>query len=55
MRNKETRESKGVAFVLFLERSSALEAVKGVDNTEVSCKLSFKFVDTSTAVFIYYN
>ncbi|EDV29869.1 uncharacterized protein TRIADDRAFT_35408, partial [Trichoplax adhaerens] len=35
MKNKETRESKGVAFILFLERPSALAAVEALNNTEV--------------------
>eukprot|EP01112_Ceratiomyxa_fruticulosa_P019126 TRINITY_DN620_c0_g2_i1.p1 TRINITY_DN620_c0_g2~~TRINITY_DN620_c0_g2_i1.p1 ORF type:complete len:232 (-),score=60.57 TRINITY_DN620_c0_g2_i1:59-754(-) len=36
MRDKETRESKGVAFVLFVERQSAVDAVKAMDGTDVN-------------------
>ena len=35
MSDPETRRSKGVAFVLFLERDSAYKAARALNNTEV--------------------
>ena len=37
MKDKDTRKSKGVAFVLFLERDSAHQAVRALNRTQVSC------------------
>ncbi len=35
VREKETRKSKGIAFVLFSKREDALKAIEGVNETEV--------------------
>ncbi|XP_076328031.1 zinc finger CCHC-type and RNA-binding motif-containing protein 1-like [Tachypleus tridentatus] len=35
MKNKETRQSKGVAFVLFLDRDSAHRCVRALNNTQL--------------------
>jgi U11/U12 small nuclear ribonucleoprotein SNRNP31 len=37
--DKDTRRSKGVAFVLFLERESAHQCVKAMNMTQVICLL----------------
>jgi RNA recognition motif-containing protein len=49
VREKETRKSKGIAFVLFSKREDALKAIEGVNETEVCCDIlvfnsnTFKF------------
>ena len=35
LKDKETRESKGVAFVLFLDRQSAFKAVSAINKKQV--------------------
>lgn len=35
MKDRETRRSKGVAFVLFLDRQAAQDAISGLDAKEV--------------------
>ena len=35
MKDKDTRKSKGVAFILFLERDSAHKAVRALNRTQV--------------------
>jgi len=39
VKDKNTRLSKGVAFVLFLDRDSAQKCVHSLNNTEVSLVL----------------
>lgn len=41
VRDKVTRKSKGVAFVLFLQRDSAHQAVRALNNTQVRNLKSF--------------
>ncbi len=36
VKDKDTRQSKGVAFVLFLDRESAHNCVRAVNNKQVS-------------------
>jgi len=36
IKDRDTRRSKGVAFVLFLQRDSAHQAVHALNNTQVS-------------------
>lgn len=45
MKDKVSRKSKGVAFVLFLNREDALQCVKSVDGLEVIFNKAF--FDTS--------
>lgn len=45
VKDKVTRKSKGVAFVLFLERDSAYKAVRALNNTQVSLCKNQTFVD----------
>lgn len=40
MKDKDTRQSKGVAFVLFLDRESAHNCVRAVNNKQVSLRHS---------------
>lgn len=40
MKDKDTRQSKGVAFVLFLDRESAHNCVRAVNNKQVSLRQS---------------
>lgn len=36
MKDKESRRSKGVAFVLFIDRESAFKCVRSLNKTQVS-------------------
>jgi hypothetical protein len=36
MKDKDTRKSKGVAFILFLDKDSALNCTRAINNKQVS-------------------
>lgn len=37
MKDKDTRKSKGVAFILFLDKESAQNCSRALNNKQVSC------------------
>ncbi len=49
MKDKITHKSKGVAFVLFLERESAHQCIRAINNTQVRRK--FQIVQISNGLF----
>lgn len=50
MKDKESRRSKGVAFVLFLEVAHAWNAVKAINNTEVIMHIRMMHIDLTLLV-----
>ena len=47
VREKETRKSKGIAFVLFSKREDALKAIEGVNETEVCWNILIEFLKSN--------
>lgn len=41
LKDKQERRSRGVAFILFLEREAAHNCVRAVNNTEVSPLMNY--------------
>jgi U11/U12 small nuclear ribonucleoprotein SNRNP31 len=44
MKDKDTRKSKGVAFILFLDKDSALNCTRAINNKQVSHSFSSGFL-----------
>lgn len=47
MKDKDTRKSKGVAFILFLDKDSALNCTRAINNKQVSHSFHQGFTQTS--------
>lgn len=53
MKNRITRRSRGVAFVLFLTSEDAISCAKNLNNTEVKCNFSYVIIFILTYYFSY--
>lgn len=52
MKDKDTRKSKGVAFILFLDKDSAQNCTRAINNKQVSHSFASVFLSPKAFLFI---